>query len=81
MAVELDGQGSPFQVGPDSGRLILILLRYDQLVRPANDPYLRQAGINMIWVTLSNGFSNQTEKLHQEDVGRYIGECHRQGIM
>lgn len=34
----------------------------------------------MIWVTFSNGFSNHTEKLHQEDVVRYIAECHRQGI-
>ncbi len=34
----------------------------------------------MIWVTFSNGFSNQTEKLNQEQLARYISECHRQGI-
>ena len=34
----------------------------------------------MIWVTFSNGFSNETEKLNQEQLARYIAECHRQGI-
>ncbi len=41
---------------------------------------LRDAGINMIWVTFSNGFSNETERLQQEELARYIAECHRQGI-
>ena len=41
---------------------------------------LKDAGVNMIWVTFSNGFSNQTEKLNQEQLQRYIAECHRQGI-
>ena len=41
---------------------------------------LRQAGINMVWVTFSNGFSIQTEQAHQEQVRRYIEACHRQGI-
>ena len=41
---------------------------------------LRQAGINMVWVTFSNGFSIPTEHNHQEQLRRYIAECHRQGI-
>jgi Glycosyl hydrolase family 66 len=41
---------------------------------------LRKAGVNMIWVTFSNGFSSQTEKLNQDQLARYIAECHRQGI-
>ncbi len=41
---------------------------------------LKDVGINMIWVTFSNGFSNQTERLNQEQLKRYIAECHRQGI-
>jgi hypothetical protein len=41
---------------------------------------LREARVNMIWVTFSNGFSNQTERLNQEQLRRYIAECHRQGI-
>lgn len=43
-------------------------------------PLLRQAGINMVWVTFSNGFSIPTERAHQEEVHRYIEECHRHGI-
>jgi hypothetical protein len=41
---------------------------------------LMDAGFNMIWVTFSNGFSNQTERLNQHQLKRYIAECHRQGI-
>lgn len=41
---------------------------------------LKQAGVNMIWVTFSNGFSNETEKLNQGQLAPYIAECHRQGI-
>ena len=41
---------------------------------------LREAGVNMIWVTFSNGFSNQTERLNQEQLKRYIAECHHMGI-
>ncbi len=41
---------------------------------------LKDAGVNMIWVTFSNGFSNQTERLNQDQLKRYIAECHRQGI-
>lgn len=42
--------------------------------------FLRDAGINMVWVTFSNGFSNKTEQLQQEQLAGYIAECHRQGI-
>ncbi len=57
-----------------------VLYATDNWYDPGTVRLLRQAGINMIWVTFSNGFSNQTEKLHQEQLARYIAECHRQGI-
>jgi hypothetical protein len=41
---------------------------------------LREAHINLIWVTLSVGYSNESEAAHRADVARYIAECHRQGI-
>lgn len=41
---------------------------------------LRDAGINVAWVTFSNGFSIPTEEKHREQLRRYIAECHRQGI-
>jgi hypothetical protein len=41
---------------------------------------LRDAGINVAWVTFSNGFSIPTEQKHREQLRRYIAECHRQGI-
>lgn len=41
---------------------------------------LKEARINLIWITLSVGFSNETEAAHREGVRRYIAECHRQGI-
>ncbi len=41
---------------------------------------LRDAGINLAWVTFSNGFSIPTEQNHREQLRRYIEECHRQGI-
>ena len=61
---------------PDPNRLETMTNWY----RPETVRLLCYAGINMIWVTFSNGFSNQTERLHQEQVRRYIDECHRQGI-
>ncbi len=48
--------------------------------QPETVRFLREAGVNMIWVTFSNGFSIQTEAPHQQQVRRYIDECHRQGI-
>ena len=47
---------------------------------PATVSLLRQANINMIWVTFSNGFSIPTERRQREQLRRYIAECHRQGI-
>lgn len=41
---------------------------------------LREASFNTIWVTFSNGFSIPSERPQQEQVRRYIDECHRQGI-
>ncbi len=40
----------------------------------------RDAGLNLIWVTFSVGFSERAEAVHQQQVRRYIQECHRQGI-
>jgi hypothetical protein len=48
--------------------------------RPETVRMLREAGINMIWVTFSNGFSIETESAHQAEVRRYIDECHRNNI-
>jgi hypothetical protein len=47
---------------------------------PKTISFLKEAAINLVWVTFSVGFSNQTEQAHQADVRRYITECHRQGI-
>jgi hypothetical protein len=41
---------------------------------------LHEAGVRMIWVTFSNGFSIPTERRQMELVRGYIEECHRQGI-
>jgi hypothetical protein len=61
---------------PDPDRLFAMTNWYDT----RTISLLRQAGINMVWVTFSNGFSIQTEQAHQEQVRRYIEACHRQGI-
>ena len=61
---------------PDPDRLETMTNWY----RPETVRFLREAGINLIWVTFSNGFSIETESPHQEQVRRYIDECHRQGI-
>ena len=47
---------------------------------PRTVQLLRDAGINVAWVTFSNGFSIPTEREHQEQLRRYIAECHRAGI-
>ena len=61
---------------PDPNRLETMTNWY----HPETVQYLRDAGINLIWVTFSNGFSIETEKPQQEELRRYIDECHRQGI-
>jgi len=61
---------------PDPNRLETMTNWY----RPETVRYLREAGINMIWVTFSNGFSNETEAPHQRQLRAYIDECHRSGI-
>lgn len=61
---------------PDPNRLETMTNWY----RPETVRFLREAGINMIWLTFSNGFSNETEAPHQQQVRRYIDECHRSGI-
>ena len=61
---------------PDPNRLETMTNWY----QPETIRFLREAGINLVWVTFSNGFSNETEKPQQEEIRRYIDECHRQGI-
>ncbi len=61
---------------PDPNRLYTMTNWYD--TRTVS--LLRQAGINVVWITFSNGFSMATERAHQEQVRKYIEECHRQGI-
>jgi len=61
---------------PDPNRLEAMTNWY----RPETVRLLREAGINMIWITFSNGFSNETEAAHQRQVRAYIDECHRSGI-
>jgi len=48
--------------------------------QPETIRLLREAGINLIWVTFSCGFSIETEKPQQEQLRAYIDACHRQGI-
>ena len=47
---------------------------------PATIRFAKEAGLNVLWVTFSVGFSNEAERDHQAQVRRYIRECHRQGI-
>ncbi|HLJ17237.1 MAG TPA: glycoside hydrolase family 66 protein [Bryobacteraceae bacterium] len=61
---------------PDPDLLYTMTNWYD----PSTVRFLKEGGINLIWITLSVGFSNQTEAAHREQVRRYIAECHRQGI-
>ena len=48
--------------------------------RPETIRLLREADINLIWVTFSNGFSIETEQGQRDILRGYIDECHRQGI-
>jgi hypothetical protein len=50
------------------------------LYDPASIALLQRARVNWIWVTWSNGFSNQTEAPQQALLRQYIEECHRHGI-
>jgi hypothetical protein len=48
--------------------------------QPETIPLLREARFNLIWVTFSAGFSIESEEPQQEQLRRYIDECHWQGI-
>ncbi|MGD0774308.1 MAG: hypothetical protein ABSC05_15950 [Candidatus Solibacter sp.] len=61
---------------PDPNRIYALTNWYD----PRTVRYLRDAAVNLICVTFSNGFSVETQSQHQEEVRKYIQECHRQGI-
>lgn len=47
---------------------------------PRTIELLREAGINTIWVTFSNGFSIETERAHMAQLKEYIARCHAAGI-
>lgn len=61
---------------PDPNILYTMTNWYD----PKTVHFITDARINLIWVTLSVGFSNETEEKHRDEVRRYIAECHRNGI-
>jgi len=48
--------------------------------QPSTVRFLERAGVNMVWVTFSNGFSIPTERRQREMLRTYIAECHRRGI-
>lgn len=68
--------GWPGFCPPDPDLLYTMANWYD----PGTIRFAKEAGLNVLWVTFSVGFSNETERDHQEQVRRYILECHRQGI-
>ena len=68
--------GCPGFNPPDPNRLETMTNWY----QPETVRFLREAGINMVWVTFSNGFPIETERPHQEQLRRYIDECRRQSI-
>lgn len=47
---------------------------------PSTVRFLRDAHINLVWVTFSNGFSIDSESVQRDLVRAYIEECHRHGI-
>jgi hypothetical protein len=61
---------------PDPDRVYVMTNWY----RPETVRFLREANFNLIWVTFSNGFSNQAEAGNQAELRTYIKECHRSGI-
>lgn len=61
---------------PDPNILYTMTNWYD----PKTVHFVTDARINLIWVTLSVGFSNETEEKHRDEVRRYIAECHRNGV-
>jgi len=68
--------GWPGFVVPDPQVIYATQNLYD----PGTIALLERAHVNWIWVTWSNGFSNQTEEAQQILVRKYIEECHRHGI-
>jgi hypothetical protein len=50
------------------------------LYEPGTVELIERAHVNWIWVTWSNGFSNQTEEPQHVLLRSYIEECHRHGI-
>jgi hypothetical protein len=47
---------------------------------PSTVKFLRDAHVNLIWVTFSAGFSIPTEKVQRDLLKVYIEECHKYGI-
>jgi hypothetical protein len=50
------------------------------LYEPATIELIERAHVNWIWVTWSNGFSNQTEEPQHVLLRSYIEACHQHGI-
>jgi len=61
---------------PDPDTVYAMTNWYD----PRTISLLRAAGVNGIWVTLSNGFSIPTEKRQRDQLKVYIDRCHSLGI-
>jgi hypothetical protein len=68
--------GWPGFLIPDPAVIAVTKNLYD----PATIGLLERAHVNWIWVTWSNGFSNQTEEAQHVLLRNYIEECHRHGI-
>jgi hypothetical protein len=47
---------------------------------PSTVRFLRDAHVNLVWVTFSVGFSIPAEKMQRDLVQAYIKECHKYGI-
>ncbi len=61
---------------PDPANIQVMTNWYD----PRTIPLLREANVNLIWVTFSTGFSIETERVQRDLLRPYIEECHRYGI-
>jgi hypothetical protein len=57
-----------------------VIYATENLYDPRTIELIQHAHVNWIWVTWSNGFSNQTEEPQHILLRKYIEECHRRGI-
>jgi len=68
--------GWPYFVTPDPEVIYATTNWYE----PRTIDLLERAHMNWIWVTWSNGFSNETERWQQNLLQSYMKECQRRGI-